>query len=528
MYKLLVVDDENIIRNGIIATLRKSVDYFEIFEAGNGKEALQLIEQENIDAMILDIRMPVMNGITVLKNLSESKRDILSVVLTGYDEFDYAKNALEYGAYKYILKPAVPSQLVELAEELKQKLDEQNRLQEEFAALKEDFFKNRQFQKEKLFQNILDGDYSDPWLEEQVRVLDIKLQGPYYQVAVLGIQSYDPSIRMDERYLIDYSIYRFLISYFQDNLSVEFFQVNSDKYGFWFNVSELDNASRVEDLYHLKEEIEQRFHVICAVGLGDVYDKLSYAKFSYVGAENTLKYLSIQQMDYVLEESKLKDDREGRTRLVFDFDEYTIALKSGNISVALDIINDFWKHVSMEADRLQVEEFYLILEQIILSSFQMLYQMSGEESNMDVTAVGAIEQLNQINALEEIRSYLIGLVEKIIHAISETETSGRNNTINKIKDIVEKEYSHPLSMKYIAEKMDLNHIYMGQIFKKETGVSLNDYINKVRVNKAKKLLVESNDMVYEIADKVGYSDPQYFSTVFKRITGVSPKEYRDI
>ena len=83
-------------------------------------------------------------------------------------------------------------------------------------------------------------------------------------------------------------------------------------------------------------------------------------------------------------------------------------------------------------------------------------------------------------------------------------------------------------MKYIAEKMYLNHIYMGQLFKKETGYSLNDYINKVRINKAIKLLKESEAMIYEIAEQTGFSDSQYFSTVFKKNMGVSPKEYRDM
>ena len=526
MYKLLVADDENIIRKGIVETLRKSVEYFELYEAANGEEVLQIVDAEDIDALIVDIKMPKINGVTVLKRLWESNRNILSVVLTGYDEFDYAKSALEYGAMKYILKPMVPSQLLELAEELKENLDSRAASKAELLMLREEFVKNQKLQKEKILQDILWEDYSEEWLRERVRVLDIKLQGPYYQIAVLGIQQYKHPASKDA-YLIDYSINLFLEEYFRENKDVEFFQLNSNKYIFLFNIKDTNEQSQNEYLYNLKEKIERQFKIVCAIGVGSVCENIRDIKFSYDSADTTIRYLNVQQFDCVLTAEEIKEENV-QTDIVFDVDGYSIALMSGKTEEVLKIIDKFFADSNENAKGIDINGFYLTTAQIILATFQALFQAKGDIKELGMSELSAMQTLYQMNTPSDIKVFVTGLAEKVSHLIKEIKTDGRNNTIKKIKNIVNEEYSQPLSMKYIADKMYLNHIYLGQIFKKETGISLNDYINKVRINKAKKLLKESQAMVYEIAEQVGFSDPQYFSTVFKKNTGVSPKEYRDI
>lgn len=526
MYKLIIADDENIIRKGIVETLRKSVDYFEIYEAGNGEEVLQIVDTENIDALIVDIKMPKVNGVTVLKRLCESKKNILSVVLTGYEEFDYAKSALEYGAVKYILKPMVPSQLVELAKELKENLDIRAERDAELSMLREEFKKNLKLQKDKILQDILREDYSDEWLRERIQVLDIKLQGPYYQVAVLGIQHYRHSIQKDS-YLIDYSINLFLEKYFKDNEKVEFFQLNSNKYILLFNISLMENRPQIDYLYELKGKVEEQFGVVCAIGVGSICEKICSIKHSYNSADMTIRYLNVQQFDYVLAADEMKEE-SGRTDNRFDLDGYLITLMSGKTEDALAIVDDFFASSSENVKGIDINEFYLTTAQIVLATFQALYQTNGTAKELELNELSAVQSVYQISTLTQMQDFVSGLVKDVSRLLKDIKTDGRNNTIKKIKNIVNEDYSQPLSMKYVADKMYLNHIYLGQIFKKETGISLNDYINKVRINKAKKLLKESNAMVYEIAEQVGFSDPQYFSTVFKKNTGISPKEYRDI
>lgn len=528
MYRLLIADDENIIRQGIVETFQKSIAYFEVFEADNGEDVLRIMERVKIDALIIDIKMPKMSGIAVLEQLWETNRTVLTVVLTGYDEFDYAKNALEYGAVKYILKPMVPAQLLELASELKTILDTRAKKEEELIMLREDFIKNRKLQKEKLFQDILDGGQSENRMKEKAKVLDLKVLGPMYQVAILGIQHYGTMATRENNYLIDYSIHLFLEDQLKKYNKTEIFQLNSNQHIFLINLNEPDDRAQIDQLYNLKEQVEEKFKVICAAGLGVVCDNLEKVRYSYSAAETTVRYLNIQNFDYVLASDEIKDGA-GEEETRFDMDDYSMALMSGLSEKALEIVEKlFGKAEENKKVGLKMTGFYLCIDQMVLSTYQSLLQAGGGVEIIEINELEALKKIYQMGTLEEIKEFVEKLVIQVSRQISEIKTDGRNNVIRKIEQIVGEEYAKPLSMKYIADKLYLNHIYLGQIFKKETGISLNDYINKVRISKAKKLLKTANSMVYEVAEQVGFSDSQYFSTVFKKIVGVSPKEYKEM
>ena len=171
---------------------------------------------------------------------------------------------------------------------------------------------------------------------------------------------------------------------------------------------------------------------------------------------------------------------------------------------------------------------YFTMDRIIIRSFETLFQLNSKKTYLKMNELQIMESIYQAGSIDKIRSIVENTVLKISNIISEQETTSRNTTITRIKELVENEYQKPLSMKYIAEKVYINHVYLGQLFKKETGMSLNDYINKVRINKAKKLLRNSNSMIYQIAEQVGFSDSQYFSLVFKKLVGLSPKQYKEM
>ena len=136
MYNLLIVDDEEIIRQGIVDVITSNVPNFNVRSAKDGMEALELIEQEIIDAMILDIKMPKLDGIELLKILMGKNIRIRTIVLSGYDEFEYAKVALEYGAYNYLLKPVVPMEIIKIVNELDVELTKERKQSEELQSLK--------------------------------------------------------------------------------------------------------------------------------------------------------------------------------------------------------------------------------------------------------------------------------------------------------------------------------------------------------------------------------------------------------
>ncbi len=204
MYKLLVADDEMIIRRGIVNQIRREqADDFEVYEAKNGEEAVRLAAEEKVDALILDIKMPKLDGIGVLKELQKRGIRVPSAILSGYNEFDYAQQALGYGVLKYILKPVVPDKISEITNLLKEFLDRRSRETEELERLRVEYRKARSRQKEKFFFDLLNSELSEREIGEQSRLLEISFDEPYYQIAVLGVRKYNPVSENQENYLTE-------------------------------------------------------------------------------------------------------------------------------------------------------------------------------------------------------------------------------------------------------------------------------------------------------------------------------------
>lgn len=527
MYKILIVDDEFIIHKGIAGLLKRSVDYFDVYEASDGSEALELIAQENIDAMLLDINMPKMNGLDVLKTLQEQKKKILTVVLTGYEEFDYAKKALEYGAFKYELKPLTPTKLLELSKELKTHLDEENTAKRELEMLRTEFLKHRQIQKNQIMQDLIYGNVPENYLKEKIKILDINLHGPFYQIIMIGIQNYSKTRNSDDYYLIEYSVNLYMEEYAKYDSHLEYFQINSSKYILIYNSDTSSHQIDIDHLNELKNLLEKDFGVICGISIGNICNGLSEISLSYNQADFTLRYLNLQQTDYIITTEETSTE-EFINKPSFHEDDFILALRTGNTKKIIKLLNTYFDNIKIEENNFNKMAVYFTMDRIIIRSFETLFQLNSKKTYLKMNELQIMESIYQAGSIDKIRSIVENTVLKISNIISEQETTSRNTTITRIKELVENEYQKPLSMKYIAEKVYINHVYLGQLFKKETGMSLNDYINKVRINKAKKLLRNSNSMIYQIAEQVGFSDSQYFSLVFKKLVGLSPKQYKEM
>ncbi len=523
MYKLLVADDEMIIRRGIVNQIRREqADDFEVYEAKNGEEAVRLAAEEKVDALILDIKMPKLDGIGVLKELQKRGIRVPSAILSGYNEFDYAQQALGYGVLKYILKPVVPDKISEITNLLKEFLDRRSRETEELERLRVEYRKARSRQKEKFFFDLLNSELSEREIGEQSRLLEISFDEPYYQIAVLGVRKYNPVSENQENYLTEYSVSLYLENTLKGYRDKEYFQIHSSRYVILFKLKRKEDERVVDWLEELRHTLEEHFHVRMAVGIGCAVEGIGNLQQSYYTAEDIVRYLNIQKMDHIVTYEDVHEE-QGWEETTFDMERISIALKSGLAETAVKAVKELFS-----VERSGKEEWYILMDQIVLTIYQTVFQVCGRVEEMGTSELVCMNMLYKMDSLQEIESYIIGLLEKAGDTIQRARAEGRNSMVQKIEGIVSAEYNKPLSMKYIADRLFLNHVYLGQLYKKERGISLSDYINEVRIARAKKLLRSTDDMIYVIAEQVGFVDSQYFSTVFKKVTGVSPREYREM
>lgn len=528
MYTLLIVDDEEIIREGMVETFTINTPNFDIRQACNGLEALSIIEAEHIDAMVLDIKMPKLDGVALLKILKEKNKFIKTIVLSGYEEFEYAKVALEYGAYKYILKPTLPSDIEKIAKELEKILERERKQNIELENMKKQFEDNLGLVKEKFFNDLLNHRVNADIFSERADFLKLNLSGPYYKVAIIDIIKYYYFSTEEKKQIINFSVNK----YFENKVSgigdLEFFQINSNQYILVFNIKSLKEDDIRNKLHTIKRRIEFNFNVSVIVGIGNAYSSFLNIRKSYFEAYNAVRYSMLIHKEDIIDVSDI-EGFSSNLEPMFDFEEFLIKLKLGEIDEIKIQVKDAFKSVENSVtQKIDLESFNIFCFKLVVYIFVGLKELNIDVKSIELNEIEVINDLYKCKSCNEIKEKVIYILGKVGVKIEECRKQRKRTIVEKVENLINQHYKDNISIKMIADILFVNPNYLGHLFRSEKGMSINDYLNRARVNKAKVLLKNSELLVYEIAEKVGFSDAQYFSTVFKKIVGVTPKEFKEI
>jgi|GEM_PF-1437218 len=529
MYNLLVVDDEELIREGIAGVLSSCGDFnFNIICAENGLQALEIIEQEKVDAMILDIKMPKLDGIGVLKAINEKRMNIKTVVLSGYEEFEYAKVAIECGSLNYIVKPVVPKEIIKIAKEIEEELEKETRQNEELENLRKQMQENLDLIKEKFFNDILSNRISKDAFKDRVDFLNLNISGTKFQAAVIDIIKYNYFTTEEKCQLINYSIYQFLKGYISAIEGAEYFYINSSQFVILFSLKQ-DQTKDVKEILHLlKKKIDSKFNVCSTVGIGNAYTGFENIKMTYLEALNVVRYEVLLGRENIASISDIQGTNISLDYLL-DSEEFLIRLKLGDTSGITAQLNAVFEKIEARKEyNIDIESFNLFCMRLLIYTFMALKELDIDLRSININEKEALLDIYEIKSYDQIKHRIFSIINKVADKVEEYKKEKKKNTVEKVKNIINQNYEKDISVKFIADQLYLNPNYLGQLFKSETNMSINDYLGRVRVTKAKALLKNTDLMIYEVAEQVGFNDSQYFSTVFKKIVGVTPKEYKEI
>ncbi len=521
---IVLVDDEQIIKSG----LRKEVDWESAGcriagEAADGREALELIRREKPDAVISDIRMPFMDGLTLMEKAREEQPDLYFLFISGHDEFRYVQKALKLGASDYILKPIDP---VYLEEKLRSLVEESGMRDRRDAAVEA----SRRENIRRFLQDVVFGERRDESrLRADARALDSALTESCYRML---------SFQVDDYYSYgggeDESGREMILSSFKE--LVRFFPAGN-RYLLTESPREFDlclfagdgetlNALVQAGLDRIEEETAGLSYTV-SIGVGDAVLHLERLTRSYQEARKAL------ELRYI----------KGKSR-IFSYEEYSIF--SGQIRAKMELgsMESLMKAVS-EGNSGAVPDLLKALEKNALV-------MGDPRSALHWLASGIMLELNRIMeerelSIEEVlddpfkewtllgqqptAALFMEKLEKQLLSITAYIHMRRDYHSSQILDqamsyIKEKFASGSLSLEEAAAVACMSPCYFAVIFKQETGRTFNRFLTDLRINKAKDLILYTDLKSYEIGPKVGYDNPSYFSTVFKKNTGMSPSEYR--
>ena len=534
--KVFLVEDEMVIRRGI----KNSIDwekegYIFCGEASDGELAYPMIIKEKPDILITDIRMPFMDGLELCKLVKEELPNIKILILSGYDEFDYAKEAIRLGVTEYLLKPISSGKLLEALNGVSESIRREKEDKDLVRKYMEEMRENTEHEKQKFFEQMIAGNLSMADALETGKKYEMSLSAGMYNLLLFRFTLGEENRKSGE--LLGEAEYA--IKKLTERLEYVFeFQRDVEGWAFLLMADNEEQMSeRVKELSKDLEEIMKNYSTIAYFGgIGQPVARLRELEESFREAERALAARFTMELNRII---SVDDIRMAQNVDTLDDIEIT---SFGEIEKTRTMLEKFLNNgvedeidefVDVYINELPEENLKSVLmrQYIIMDAYIVMMsfceKIEGIEGEMQAQSEELKNSMKTIQTLEEIKNYIRMLLKKII-GVRDTISGRRYSDIIEIaKDQIRKTYmSDEISLNTIAAEVGMSPSYFSSIFSKEMGKTFVEYLTEIRMDRAKELLMCSSMKTSEIGYEVGYKDPHYFSYIFKKTQNCTPKEFR--
>lgn len=534
--KVFLVEDEMVIRRGI----KNSIDwekegYIFCGEASDGELAYPMIIKEKPDILITDIRMPFMDGLELCKLVKKELPNIKILILSGYDEFDYAKEAIRLGVTEYLLKPISSGKLLEALNGVSESIRREKEDKDLVRKYMEEMRENTEHEKQKFFEQMIAGNLSMADALETGKKYEMSLSAGMYNLLLFRFTLGEENRKSGE--LLGEAEYA--IEKLTERLEYVFeFQRGVEGWAFLLMADNEEQMSeRVKELSKDLEEIMKNYSTIAYFGgIGQPVARLRELEESFREAERALAARFTMELNRII---SVEDIRMAQNVDTLDDIEIT---SFGEIEKTRTMLEKFLNNgaedeidefVDVYINELPEENLKSVLmrQYIIMDAYIVMMsfceKIEGIEGEMQAQSEELKNSMKTIQTLEEIKNYIRMLLKKII-GVRDTISGRRYSDIIEIaKDQIRKTYmSDEISLNTIAAEVGMSPSYFSSIFSKEMGKTFVEYLTEIRMDRAKELLMCSSMKTSEIGYEVGYKDPHYFSYIFKKTQNCTPKEFR--
>ena len=491
-YKILVVDDEILIRQGIIHYVDwESNGYQIVGEAANGEEAIEKIEQLEPHILLTDIVMPKMDGIELIQFVKKFYPSIMILVLSSYDEFDYVRQTFQLGVADYILKP---------------KLNEQ----EVLSILNRHVRKHRKIQQEKTSLSIEEvlGKMLQGYATVRESIyLSEKLEGN--QLLLIEIFTKPGSkLFLTENKLTAWIERR--------QLPIHVCGLSTSENGKLFLLYGKD----AELLHEIAIELE-KVDQVDKITIGEPFSNVEQMKSEREKLEAAKKFHFYMPEKQMIHTNQLPQPKELTS--TFDFHHFIHLLHQRQFEPAIAYTQQFLDEIT-EGFGMDILEFQSWLGNVC---FNLIVHIHPSDLATNPLETQKYDYIKRINTAFDVREALLVYEELLMEARDLLWKYDNHPTvIEQIQQYIEKNYNQPLTLESLAKLFHFHPSYLSSYFSKHTKLGVNEYLHQVRITRAKELLKNGRLSVSSISEKVGYSDPSYFTKVFKKNVGISPRIYR--
>ncbi|HEY5585836.1 MAG TPA: response regulator [Ruminiclostridium sp.] len=528
--KLLIVDDEYLERN----LLKLCVDWEKlnieiIGEASNANEAFEIVDKYLPDIIFTDIKMPFINGLQFSEMVHKKYPDIKIIVISGLDSFEYVKKSIKIGIVDYILKPIIDDEVISTVMNLKEQIEQERNKQSYENELRKEFFYNLPLMRQKFLNDIIDGRIKFGDIDNKLFYLGVnfgKLNS--FQIVAIENDNLDAmKLQADSKLNVMEQLLEKTIELFASNKDIIVFLDNNHR----MVIISCDEMSNMAELcLSLSQTLNELTGVSLSIGIGTKKSDVREISLSYKEACEAINFKLIKGNNSVIAFSDVvfwNSCRENSDILDDLYDQFVFNMKYGLYTQSVETINKIYKNI--EATDFSINSFRTSTFAILSICLDIIDKSNIEFEDFDKTHMNLFNEIFTLNTIPDFKRLLEDVISRIIQAIQNSNVKRVNETIIKITNHLDENINNQeLSLSSVAKTFYLNSSYLSRIFKKEIGENFVDYLKKLRMEKASKLLMETDMKAFEIAEVVGIADANYFCTCFKKYTGLSVSEYKKV
>lgn len=531
MLKLLIVDDNDLERKSLSNYINWDLLGIQLVDtAYNGEDAIEKVKLHRPEIIISDVKMPVMDGIEMAKKVKDLYPETKFIFSSGHDDVAYLKEALEIRAFNYILKPINPDELVNTVKKVVSVIiDEKLSNMENSSIIKQytdnlDFLQSR-FLKKMIIKERDPGEINE--LMSQANNLKLRIIG-YYRLVLLDMEYENPDV-FDTSHKNDVVMDELRSAC--EGEKARFVDIENNKVlALLYNVDINGTADEktinriVEKLNTLKDDLGLKYTVAVSTTTDRLTELHTLFKQCNEAADKKIERGYNQVIHYEKSENResgTKDESRGKIKIsiekivdkVFEGQEFSGELE--NIMSEIPLLTGY----RLENTKSIFISLLNSVSKCMDSKAESLGKITGED-------IDVFNHIISAKIIPDIIQYVTEILEAVSAYQVGKKTGKDDYVVEEILGILNKEYSQPITLSYLSDRVYLSPNYLRILFKNKIGTSIQDYLTNLRINRAKELLRKRNHKVHEIGEMVGYTNSTYFNIVFKNYTHFTPGEYK--
>jgi len=523
---LCIIDDIKSVVDGLTAMNWSEHGIQVAGVSTNGEDGLELINRVRPDLIITDIRMPRMDGLTMVRSILAGNKACKVIIISGYADFDYAQQAVQLGAFNFVVKPFTVEDIMQAVLQAKEQIVQERskllslrqmetRLRESMPVLRQEYF-------------ALLVSHRTPWEKAAKRwdFLNIDLQPQGFVVFLIEIDKFQERIgelSVHEVELIRFSLHNITEETIAEYTRCVVFRARHNRFLAVMNDSETLNPTRIAE--SVCRNIERYTKFTVSVGVGGSVEETSELPDSYRQADRALAYHLFTEGNTAIAYDELPlAGRQAPFALEYK-DELLLALRSGNSQRSTAILHDIAASLQRMASQSNPDYLLSLYDELAASAVRTFYELVPFADIHPLVLRFKSMRGNAGIPLSALEQHLLAFCREGTDLVRNNSLSDGQRIIYESLNYIKGHLSQEVSVSECAAHVHLSNSYYSSLFKKITGMTVTQYVTTERILKAKQLLVEGVP-VQEVAAAVGYEERRYFSEMFKKITGMTPSEFR--